>query len=106
VRRIYRDRRFVLRLLLARRFRAGFFRREPVTACFAVLPAARFIAGVDCRIFVRPASSAFAADSSTTTAAALAAAPSASPATDLIPFAPRRAAPVTTCRAFVVILTM
>jgi hypothetical protein len=91
---------------LTRRFRTGFFRREPVTACFAVLPAARFIAGADCLIFVRPASSAFAADSSTTAVAALAAAPNASPATDLMPFALRRAAPLTACRAFVVILTM
>ena len=72
--------------------------------CFAALPIARFIAGDDCLILVRPVPSALAVDSNTTSAAAFAAAPKASPATDLTPWAPRCAASEMACRALVVML--
>jgi hypothetical protein len=81
-----------------------FFRRGPLMVCFAALPIARFIAGDDCLILVRPVPSALAVDSNTTSAAAFAAAPKASPATDLTPWAPRCAASEMACRALVVML--
>lgn len=75
-----------------------------LTVRLAASPIARFITGVDCLIFARPASSALVVDSSTTSAAATAAAPSASPAIDVTPLTLRCAAFVITSLAFVVML--
>jgi hypothetical protein len=83
-------------------FATAFRRAGLLTASVAALPAACFIAGVDRLILARPASSALAVDSSTICAAAFAAAPRASPATDLTPFALRCAASAIASFAFVV----
>jgi hypothetical protein len=96
------------RLLGALFFRPRLFAEvRRLTARRAALPAARCAAGVDRRIFERPASSAFAVESSTTPVAAVAAAPNAFPATDFTVLALRRAAFEIARRAFVgMILTI
>jgi hypothetical protein len=86
-------------------FFATVFRRAGLlTASVAALLTACFIAGVDRLIPARPTSSALAVDSSTTCVAAFAAAPRASPATDLTPFALRCAASAIASFAFAVIV--
>ncbi|MGA8396628.1 MAG: hypothetical protein WB752_13410, partial [Pseudolabrys sp.] len=70
------------------------------------MPIARFMAGVDCLSFARPAARTFVVDS-TTTSVALAATPKASPATDRTLSTLRCAASEIACFAFVVtLLTM